>query len=68
MSLRMAVLVLTAVALPLAARAADDRTEVWFALLRYEGGQFNPRPRGLPRLAWEVRRRTSIASTRSSAS
>ena len=31
------------------------------ALLRYTGGEWNPRPRGLARLAWEVRKRTSIA-------
>ncbi|MBC7792683.1 MAG: DUF4159 domain-containing protein, partial [Clostridia bacterium] len=31
-----------------------------FALLKYNG-DWNPRPHGLPRLAWEVRRRTSIA-------
>lgn len=40
---------------------AAERNDFQFALLRYPGGQWNPRPNGLPRLAWEVRRRTSIA-------
>jgi hypothetical protein len=35
-------------------------TDFQFALLKYPG-DWNPRPHGLPRLAWEVRRRTSIA-------
>jgi hypothetical protein len=42
---------------------ADEQskdTDFQFALLRYNG-DWNPRPHGLPRLAWEVRRRTSIA-------
>lgn len=44
------------------AEAADqDRSDVQFALLRYSGGNWNPRPHGLPRLAWEIRKRTSIA-------
>ncbi len=32
------------------------------ALLRYPGGSFEPRRRGLERLAWELRKRTSIAA------
>lgn len=39
----------------------DERSDVQFALLRYVGGNWNPRPHGLPRLAWEIRKRTSIA-------
>lgn len=42
--------------------AADEsHADVAFALLRYTGGNFNPRPHGLPKLAWEIRKRTSIA-------
>ena len=46
------------------ARAQPEGAEdidVTFALLRYDGGNWQPRPNGLPRLAWEVRKRTSIA-------
>jgi len=44
-----------------AAMPAEPRdTDFQFALLKYPG-DWNPRPHGLPRLAWEVRRRTSIA-------
>jgi hypothetical protein len=32
-----------------------------FGLLKYAGGNWNPRPHGITRLAWEVRKRTSIA-------
>ena len=47
---------------PLPARAeGDERADVTFALLRYAGGNWNPRPNGLPRLAWEIRKRTSVA-------
>lgn len=35
--------------------------DVALALLRYTGGTWNPRPTGLSRLAWEIRKRTSIA-------
>lgn len=35
-------------------------TDFQFALLEY-AGDWNPRPHGLPRLSWEIRRRTSIA-------
>ena len=38
-----------------------QRADVQFALVRYNGGHWNPRPHGLPRLAWEIRKRTSIA-------
>lgn len=37
------------------------RPDFQFALLKYAGGNWNPRPHGLTRLAWEVRKRTSIA-------
>jgi hypothetical protein len=39
----------------------QDHSDVDFALLRYAGGNYDPRPHGLPRLAWEIRKRTSIA-------
>ena len=42
---------------------AEARTDFQFALLRYPGGTYNPRPRGLERLAWEIRKRTSIAAS-----
>ncbi len=44
-----------------AAAPPEPHSDVQFALLRYNGGAYNPRPRGLPRLAWELRKRTSIA-------
>jgi len=39
---------------------AEELPDVHLALLRYPGGNFNPRPNGLLRLTWELRRRTSI--------
>lgn len=39
----------------------DTRIDFVFALVRYEGGNWNPRPNGLPRLAWELRKRTSVS-------
>ena len=42
------------------AAAQQERVDFRFALLRY-GGNWNPRANGLPRIAWELRRRTSIA-------
>jgi hypothetical protein len=39
---------------------AQSKPEFGMALLRYDGGQFSPRPHALPRLAWEIRKRTSI--------
>ena len=42
------------------ASADNERTDFQFALLRYNGGNWNPRENGLPRLAWEIRKRTSI--------
>ena len=45
------------------AGADDERPDFGFALLRYDGGNWDPRPHGLPRLAWEIRKRTSIAVT-----
>jgi hypothetical protein len=44
-------------AAPMAEQVRPDFT---FALLRYDGA-WNPRPTGLVRLAWEIRRRTSVA-------
>lgn len=41
----------------------DDSTDFQLALLRYTGGQWDPRHHGLPRLAWEIRHRTSVAIT-----
>lgn len=38
-----------------------ERPDFTFALIRYAGGNWNPRPTGLSRLAWEIRKRTSIA-------
>ena len=47
---------------PASALAANEESEVHFALLKYGAGEeWNPRPNGLVRLAWEVRKRTSIA-------
>ena len=46
---------------PSLAHAQLDHSDFTFALLRYEGGNWNPRATGLPRLAWELRKRTSIA-------
>ncbi len=41
-------------------RPPADHTDFQLALVRYAGGNHNPRPHGLPRLAWEIRKRTSI--------
>lgn len=41
--------------------AAEERFDFQFALLKYDGN-WNPRPEGLSRLAWEIRKRTSIAT------
>ncbi|MBI3178665.1 MAG: DUF4159 domain-containing protein, partial [Deltaproteobacteria bacterium] len=41
-------------------RPPADRTDFQAALIRYAGGNYNPRPHGLPRFAWEIRKRTSI--------
>ncbi len=46
---------------PHAQSPTTDESDFRFALLRYSGGQWNPRPSGLPRLAWELRQRTSVA-------
>lgn len=43
------------------AQGSEQLPDFTFALIQYEGGNWNPRPNGLPRLAWEVRRRTSVA-------
>ncbi len=50
---------LAALLLPRAARAFGDSSRLQFALLRH-GGRWDVRPDGLPRLAWEISRRTSI--------
>ncbi|MBN1959900.1 MAG: DUF4159 domain-containing protein [Deltaproteobacteria bacterium] len=41
--------------------AGEDHNNFTLALIRYSGGNWNPRPHALERLAWEIRRRTSIA-------
>ena len=41
--------------------ASSQEPDFQFALLEYPGGNWNPRPQGLDRLAWEVHTRTSIA-------
>jgi hypothetical protein len=49
---------------PGVASAAEDlggHPDFQFGLIKYSGGNWNPRPHGLTRLAWEVRKRTSIA-------
>lgn len=43
------------------AQPTNERPDFTFALIRYAGGNWNPRPTGLSRLAWEIRKRTSIA-------
>jgi hypothetical protein len=47
---------------PLRARAFGDASRLVFAQLRH-GGRWDPRPDGLPRLAWEVAKRTSIETS-----
>ena len=54
-----AALVVALAAVPALAET-DARSDVQLALVRY-GGAWNPRPHGLERLAWEVKKRTSIA-------
>ncbi|MEE8408175.1 MAG: DUF4159 domain-containing protein [Myxococcota bacterium] len=44
-----------------AATIHGETPDFRFGLLRYAGGNWNPRAQGLPRLAWEIRKRTSIA-------
>ena len=39
----------------------EEKADFGFALIRYDGGNWNPRQHGLPRLAWELRKRTSVA-------
>lgn len=43
------------------AQTENQPPDVALANVRYSGGNWNPRPHGLPRLAWEIRKRTSIA-------
>jgi hypothetical protein len=51
-----------ALAWPLRAGAFGDAARLTFALLRH-GGRWDPRPDALPRLAWEVAKRTSIETS-----
>ncbi len=46
---------------PSASHAEERKADFQFGLLSHPGGNWNPRPRGLSRLAWEVRKRTSIS-------
>src|SRR5260370_31217117 len=48
--------------LPRGARAFGESSRLSYALLRH-AGRWDPRPDALPRLAWEVARRTSIETT-----
>ncbi len=54
-----AALVLVALLLPGRARAFGASSQLTFALIRYDGN-YDPRPNGLERIAWEVEKRTSI--------
>src|SRR2546423_14539781 len=47
---------------PLRAYAFGDASRMVFAQIRH-GGRWDPRPDGLPRLAWEVAKRTSIETS-----
>jgi hypothetical protein len=57
--LRGALVAAAAALLPRGARAFGDASRLTFALLRH-GGRYDVRPDGLPRLSWEISRRTSI--------
>jgi hypothetical protein len=48
--------------LPRDARAFGESSRLSFALLRH-AGRWDPRPDALPRLAWEIAKRTSIDTT-----
>jgi hypothetical protein len=52
----------SALAVPARALAFGDAARLTFALLR-TGGRWDPRPDALPRLAWEVSKRTSIETS-----
>jgi hypothetical protein len=54
--------VASALALPARSLAFGDAARLTFALLR-TNGRWDPRPDALPRLAWEVSKRTSIETT-----
>jgi hypothetical protein len=45
---------------PRPAHALGDRARLQMGQLVYDGGEWNPRPTALRRLAWEVEKRTSI--------
>src|SRR5919109_1658003 len=47
---------------PRRARAFGDASRLVFAQIRHNG-RWDPRPDGLPRLAWEVAKRTSIETS-----
>src|SRR5256714_15225161 len=47
---------------PLRARAFGEASRLVFAQLRH-AGRWDPHPDGLPRLAWEVAKRTSIETS-----
>ncbi|HVI23720.1 MAG TPA: DUF4159 domain-containing protein, partial [Myxococcales bacterium] len=54
--------VLGGLAWPIRAFAFGDASRLVFAQLRH-GGRWDPHPDGLPRLAWEVAKRTSIETS-----
>jgi hypothetical protein len=56
-----ALLVLAALVVPATARAFGERDKLAFAQVMY-AGNWNPRPSGTRRLAWEIDKRTSIES------
>lgn len=49
------------IALPYQAHAKSIAPDFQFGLISHQGGNWNPRPRGLSRLAWELRKRTSVS-------
>ena len=51
---------LPAALVPVTAGALGPRSRFHLGQVRYAGGNWNPRPTGLRRLAWEVEKRTSI--------
>jgi len=55
-------LALCAALVPWAAHAFGESSNLSFALLRH-GGRWDVRPEGLPRLSWEISRRTSIETS-----
>ncbi len=47
-------------ALPTHLSAQETSSNFQFGLISHPGGNWNPHPRGLSRLAWELRKRTSV--------